>query len=62
MSYGAGKSYKHTFVCVGCRKGFKQTEYNSHKCPDCGLEMVDKGFKFEVPRKRDLKSWESIHE
>jgi len=66
MSYGAFQNYKHTFICLECRKGFKKPSLwavgrrSEWVCPQCKGILIDMGIKFKTPKMSDLKAWNNL--
>ncbi len=47
---------------LGVRLADLENEYRSaaHKCPQCGVQMVDMGLDFKPPRQSDEKAWRNL--
>jgi hypothetical protein len=48
---------------LGHRLSDLEAEYRNatHKCPECGGEMIDMGLDFKPPRQTDAKAWKTLH-
>lgn len=48
---------------LGHRLSDLEEEYRNatHKCPECGVEMIDMGLDFKPPPQSDVKAWKTLH-
>lgn len=55
--------YRSKWVCFSCRHAFvyKQKDQQTLRyCSSCGEAMIDMGYLFEPPKKRDKKVWKVV--
>lgn len=54
----------NTWVCFTCRTSYRRpdTTQITVKCACCREYCVNLGFQTPVPKKRDVKSWNKLHE
>jgi hypothetical protein len=47
---------------LGHRLSDLEVEYRNatHKCPECGSQMIDMGLDFKPPKQSDAKSWRTL--
>ena len=47
---------------LGHRLSDLEAEYRNatHKCPECGAEMIDMGLDFKPPKQSDAKAWRTL--
>lgn len=55
------RSFRVHYVCVSCRQSSKLPRDNQeHPCPRCRVPMVNAGFDFAAPRRRDSSGWTAV--
>ena len=55
---------KRNFVCFGCRAAVRRETSSDEevRCPDCGKECQNVGYKTPVPQKSKPEAWKRLHE